>query len=281
MKTKELKLMQIREFGDVLNASFRFLKNERKQLGKLLLQYFLPFLLIFSALQSFTQVKLMGFLKHIDAANPESALESYKSILTSPTIISNYLFMVLIYTMLLGILYSYIYVYLKKGQGNFTLADVTPLLFGNSIKALGSIIVIYIISGIGLIFCIIPGIYLGISLSITTVALILERKGLGNAMSRSWNLVKTQWWYTLLIIIVGGIIVSVISQIISLPLTLLTVTKTILSAKTGGFPDIPTWYYIAQGVVTLISTTLYFNLVEREERPSIIEKIDQLEKDEE
>lgn len=288
MESNNLKLMQVRDFGDVLNASFQFLRNEWKQLGTLLLHYFAPFLIIFSALQSYAQTRIMSFMKNID---PENIVESYTTMFTSPLIIANFLFQILILTMLLGILYSYIDVYLKKGQGNFTMSDITPLLFKNSLNALVISIVISIISFIGFMMCFVPGIFLGNSLSLAAVVLLIEKKGISNAMSRSWKLVKVQWWNTLLINIIGIVIIMIISYLLSLPLTILTVTKTILGAKSGTEIDIPTWYFIAQGIISMVSTVLYiipytfiafqyFNLVEKEERPSLLDKIDRLEKNE-
>lgn len=291
MENNNLKLMKIRDFGEVLNASFQFLKNEWKELGTLLLYYFVPFLIIFSALQTYAQTKVMGFMQNINTETPESIIESYTSIFTSPLIIANFLFQILVITMLIGIVYSYFDAYLKKGQGNFTMADISPILFENSIKALGISIVIGIVSSIGLLFCFLPGIFVANSLSLAAVAYIIEKKGLSDGISRSWKLVKTQWWNTLLINIIGFIIIMIISYIISLPLTILTVSKTLLSAKSGAELDIPTWYFVAQGIVSMISTILYiipytflafqyFNLVEREERPSLHDKIDRLEENE-
>lgn len=288
MESTKLKLMKIRDFGEVLNVSFQFLKNERKQLGTLLLHYFVPFLVIFSALQTYSQTKIMGLMKNI---NPENFTESYLSLFSSPLIIANYLFQILILTMLLGILYSYFDLYLKKGQGNFTLSDITPLLFQNSIKALGISIILSITFVIGFVMCFVPGIFLANSLSLATFAFLIEKKGISNAMSRSWTLVKTQWWNTLLINIIGIIIIFSISYIISLPLTIFTATKTVLNLKSGTEIDFPTWYFIAQGIISMISTVLYvipytfiafqyFNLVEREERPSLLDKIERLEENE-
>lgn len=291
MESNKLKLMKIRDFGEVLNASFQFLKNEWKPIGKLLLYYFVPFLVIASALQSYAQTKVMGLMTNMNAQDPESMIESYTSLFTNPLIIASYFFQILIITMLMGILYSYFDTYLKKGQGNFTMADISPILLKNSIKALGISIVIGIASTIGFIFCFLPGIFVANSLSLAAIAYIIEKKGFSDAMSRSWSLVKTQWWITLLIGIIGFIIVMIIGYVLGLPLTILTVTKTILSAQSGAKIDIPTWYFIAQGFISMISTVLYiipytffafqyFNLIEREERPSLLDKIDRLEENE-
>ena len=68
-------------------------------------------------------------------------------------------------------------------------------------------------------------------------------------------------------------------------------TSTILSANSGAEVDVPTWYFILQGLISMLTTALYiipftfiavqyFNLIESEERPSLLKKIEELEKNE-
>ena len=62
---------------------------------------------------------------------------------------------------------------------------------------IGAGILVSLASGIGLLFCVVPGVFLYVSWSVTTPALIIERASATTAMSRSMQLVKPRWWPTL------------------------------------------------------------------------------------
>jgi hypothetical protein len=74
-----------------------------------------------------------------------------------------------------------------------------------------------IVSGIGILFgfiaCIIPGIILLTLWSVTAPAIVVERRGVFDALSRSWDLVKRNFWQTLGVIVVFWIIALVITWI--------------------------------------------------------------------
>ena len=79
--------------------------------------------------------------------------------------------------------------------------------------ALASILVGLVV-GLGFVLLIIPGIYLAIRLVFVPQAIVLERKGVMDAFSRSWNLVEGSWWRVLGIVLVFGIVVAVVSGIL-------------------------------------------------------------------
>jgi hypothetical protein len=70
---------------------------------------------------------------------------------------------------------------------------------------------------IGVILCIIPGVYLGVLFSLVGSALVLERCGVGAAFGRSKTLVTGAWWRTFGILLLAAVISWIISWIISLP----------------------------------------------------------------
>ncbi|HTW18911.1 MAG TPA: hypothetical protein VME70_01720 [Mycobacteriales bacterium] len=63
--------------------------------------------------------------------------------------------------------------------------------------------------------------YVAISLSLTTPALMLEKQGIGAALRRSRVLVRGSWWRVFGITLLAGIIGAVIAGIIAAPFTLL------------------------------------------------------------
>lgn len=89
------------------------------------------------------------------------------------------------------------------------------------LRLLGASLLTVLVIAIGVAFCIVPGIWLGVMFSLVTPALVLERCGVGTAFGRSRALVNGAWWRTFGILVLAYIIGAVISMIISLPFTLL------------------------------------------------------------
>jgi hypothetical protein len=82
----------------------------------------------------------------------------------------------------------------------------------------GSVMLISILVGLavlgGLILLIIPGLIFAVMFSVSIPALVVENRRGTDAMSRSWNLVKGQFWHAVGVIVVAGIIAAVVSGII-------------------------------------------------------------------
>lgn len=88
------------------------------------------------------------------------------------------------------------------------------------LSLIGASILVGLVSTLGTIACIVPGIYLYVALSLTTPALILEGQNISAAMSRSRALVSGDWWRVFGILVLASIIASIIGGVISLPFSL-------------------------------------------------------------
>jgi hypothetical protein len=85
-----------------------------------------------------------------------------------------------------------------------------------------------LVSFLGLLLFIIPGLYLMIALSLSWPALILARKGVEEAMRYSLRLVRGNWWRLVAIYTVGTIVVLVIYMV---PMMLAAVIATFAGAE--------------------------------------------------
>ncbi|NOR75954.1 MAG: hypothetical protein GQ525_12450, partial [Draconibacterium sp.] len=189
MIEKEIQFRKKRELGDIFSDSFEFLKQEYKPIFTLILTYVLPFLILYGIVQVFIQMKVISV---IDFSDPEKLLTNIGPVYTNIFLFS--LFGIFVQSLLIGTYYSYIEIYIKKGKGNFDLSEVKSLLFSNSLLALGAGFVVFILTMIGIVLCIVPGIYFANTFSILVMIVVFEKKGISNAMSRSWSLVNSQWW---------------------------------------------------------------------------------------
>lgn len=71
---------------------------------------------------------------------------------------------------------------------------------------------------IGLLFCFGPGIWLYAAWGVAPAALIAENKGVFSAMSRSFQLVKGNWWRVFGLLVLSTILVGVITSVVTAPL---------------------------------------------------------------
>lgn len=81
---------------------------------------------------------------------------------------------------------------------------------------LAAMILTYIGVALGFLLLIIPGVWLGISLSMTTPVIAIEEKGPIPAIRRSYELVKGHWWETLGFLLLVGLIGGTATQFIQI-----------------------------------------------------------------
>lgn len=92
---------------------------------------------------------------------------------------------------------------------------VRPLVW----RLLGLSLVVTVLASLGLVLCIVPGVFLWVQWVLAAPALVLERSTVGTAMRRSWALVRGSWWRTFFVVFLTVIITQVITQALSAPVT--------------------------------------------------------------
>ncbi|MDQ0377193.1 hypothetical protein [Amycolatopsis thermophila] len=85
---------------------------------------------------------------------------------------------------------------------------------------LGATIVYGLMVTAGSILCLIPGIWLYTLFGLTTPALVLERAKVGQALTRSRELVSGSWWRCFAILLLAGVIGTVLSYLVDIPFSL-------------------------------------------------------------
>ncbi len=85
---------------------------------------------------------------------------------------------------------------------------------------IGASLLVSVLTVIGFVLCIAPGVYAAVALSLATPALMLERQPVSAALRRSRDLVKGQFWRCCGVLILAAIISSFVSGALSLPFIL-------------------------------------------------------------
>lgn len=101
-----------------------------------------------------------------------------------------------------------------------TLAEAWTIVRPRAWRLLGLGLLVTMIVSVGLLFCLIPGVIVGVYLSIAAAALVLERSTVGASLRRSMSLVNGAFWRTFGALILMVIIYVVISVAISLPFSI-------------------------------------------------------------
>lgn len=125
-----------------------------------------------------------------------------------------------------------------------------------------------LVPSIGLIFCIVPGVWLYIVWSMSSPPVITEDLGTFAALSRSKQLVSGRFWPVFGAVALGYLLYTVAQQIISLLATVATVASVFVSNEMSFVPTV-----IAQVVVQIVATpflaiitaVIYFDLRVRKE----------------
>jgi hypothetical protein len=279
-----------RDFGDLFNATFGFISQEFKKLATAILYFVVPFLLLSAIASTLYSVKAQEVTQTLAQGGKPGlfaifavwgSLMGYVGALMVLSICAT--------TMLISTVYCYIKLYTQKGTDGFSINDVWIEVTKYFWSVLVASILVGIVIGIGIVFCVLPGIYFGVALSIIFCIMIFEEKGFYDSFSRSMKLIKTDWWGTFGVLVVAAIIVYIIAFLFSIPSLMLGFSSLFESMKTGQAPvvDFSVGFYIVNSLTQLltqflsvipivITAFIYFSTVEKVEQPSLMDKIGQI-----
>ncbi len=273
---------QQRELGTIITDVFKFVRIEGKELGGLILKITGPALLavIFSYVY-YTQSTLGNF----EAIFMQQ--EFSNNILLSLFLLfgSVVVFYALIYSTVLLYIKSYV-----ANQGHVQVETVSREIKEYFWSMLGLNLLTGIIVAVGIIFCVLPGIYLMVCLTLAFPILIFERNDIGAAISNSFKLIKEEWWNTFATLFVIYILYSIITMIFQLPQLLYMFVKGFtMSNEVSGNPfEFIDWVSITLDVIAMVAGYLmftfilisiafvYFHLNEKKNFTGTLENIDKL-----
>jgi len=290
MTNPQINFKQERDFGDLFNATFSFISQEFKRLATAILYFVVPFLLLSAIATTLYSIKSQELLQAVNQTGKPNPFAIFSVIGSLFGYLGFLIVMQLVaYTIFMATVYGYIKLYLQKGTDGFTINDVWRQVAKYFWQLFGATIVTMIVCGVGFAFCLIPGIYLIIALSIIGCIMIFEDKSFSEAFGRSINLINKNWWLTFAVIIIVTIICYILTLLISVPSLLMGFKSMFTNITTGQSltKGLSIGFYIVNTVTSLISQIfyvipivitafIYFSVVEKVEKPSLIDKIDQI-----
>jgi len=279
-----IELAKPRDFGEIINDTFTFTRQNFKPL----LKYFFIFCGIFMLATAATSVlNQINMVRSVNNFNPNSfdADRRFGPLaLFTPTYFLNLLFLLLEYIAISVTVLCYITLYKQKQNNIPTSEEMWGYFKFYFLKILGSSILITLVVVVGFFLCIVPGIYLYPIMSLVIVIMVIENTSFGYAFNQSFRLIKDNWWVTFGVFVVMGIIIGVAGMIVTIPAALINVFNLVLHIKNG--TTISVGAAIATTVLTEIghifhiltivsSALIYFNLTESKEGTNLLERMNQ------
>jgi len=283
----KLEFRKLREFGEIINDMFQFIKQNFKPLMKTYI-YLCGFFVLAGMLASIMyQLQLselgLGYRGISANSNPISRLSQLFTLNYFLVIV----FSVLNYTAITVSTLSFIALYVQKGNQAPSVDEVWAYFKYYFLRVFGSSIAISIFLVLCLLFCGLPFFYVFPAMSLFYSVMVLENGSFEYSFSRSFKLLKDQWWVTAGAILVIWIITYACMSMASIPAIILTMVSAFTKASAGlntlAIVTASFIQYICQVfmILPVIGVSLcYFNLTERLENTGLLERINQLGKSE-
>jgi hypothetical protein len=275
-------LTQERDFGQKMNASFEFVISNFVPLVKALLFIAGPAALLAGIAQGMFQSRSLGAMI---GPSPTGMFTKYLAI--------EYIFVILFTTVAYFLGYATVSAFITLYEERGSSLDVTPGLVWQKLSAniwasLGAMLLSILLSMIGVLFLIIPGVYIGVALQFFMIITIREKLPAIDALKRSQRLIEGKWWSTFGLLMIMSIVAAVIAIVFQLPVFVTTIFSSLGIARDwanmsafliGGNIISIVGSTIVQGLVWVALAFQYYNLVERSEGSSLLAEIEALGSD--
>lgn len=285
-----INIFQQRDFGDKINVTFQYVTQNFRSLGLALLYIVGPVALLAGIATGIFQSNILALgdvSRRRDATDPTAAFEILRNVF-SPAFWFTLLFGLLAALAVSLVTYAHMKIYARKsasgtGPVPISVAEVWEELqpvIGRAIviSVLGSII-----TGVGFLFFVIPGVYIAIVLVLALAVTTFEGTDFGHTWDRCFKLIRDKWWSTFGLVLVMGIISGIVGLIFTLPAAILN-----FLAGARLLPDASGLWLVVGNVIGTVGGTLlrtliyvaigfqYANLVERQEGRGLLSAIDQI-----
>lgn len=210
----KLPFIKKRDLGDVIQDSIAFLSHKHTQvLWRSILLYVLPIYMVAGFFLGQFQIDIKEITPALQAGEITSA-EELAELFSHISPFHYYMataFSMLSTTLMMAFTYNFIAAYHQKSSGNIETETLRSQAFADILWILGFQILLGLIIGICFLFFFIPGIYVGVLLSILMVVAKIENLSFASAFARCSELMRNNWFNTAIVVIVVWLMIFIIS----------------------------------------------------------------------
>ncbi len=270
---QKIEFRKVRDFGEIINDTFVFLK----QLGKPLLKSIFMICGIIILAQGLTTI-----LYKVKVGNIVSNGVPAFSTIFGWEYIASVIIGLISYTIISLTTLSFIHVYKEKGNEAPTTEEVWTFVKFYMFRLTFITLLLSVIAVVGFVLCFIPGFYLWPILSLIFPIMLIEGSSFGDAFSKSFKLIKGNWWPTFGVQVIMYFLFYAVVFILSIPS--LIVGGVDIFLKPGATSSISTslttllsvFGYIGLIFPTIGITFSYYSLTEQKEGTGLLERINNL-----
>ncbi len=281
---KFINLQQKRGTGEIIQDTFTFLRLEFRPLILAVLSIVGPYILLLMAAFGFYLYSFGDFTVALEGGSFDTG--SYSAVVLGVSYLGILLFSLIAYGLTQSAILHYINLYQEK-RNTPDPRDLRKRAYGSFWPIVGLSIIVGVVTFIGLMLCLIPGIYLMVPLLLAFPLMIFRNRSVGEAFSESFGLIRGNWWRSFGLIVLLYLIVIIGSMIMFVP-TL--VYQFILELSTSSLGDVqssamqdPVYIvlnllsvgvrYLFTVILLIGSCLLYFDLDERERGTGALNEI--------
>lgn len=281
--SEKVEFKKLREFGDIINDTIKFFKENFKPLLKVFVYFCGVFIVAGMIAAIFQQIGMQRAIRNMDVTNTYGKLAGLFSIA--------YFFVALIgilgYTALNVSIFSFIALYIEKGNAASTVEEVWGYFKYYFFRIFGSSFLLGLLLIVSFSLCLIPGFYMFPAISLMIPIMIFENASLGYAFSQSFRLLKENWWITAATLLILWVITYATSSLASLPAIILTMVSALTNGPKGLSNTViiisTVIQYLCQVfmIIPIIGVSLcYFNLSERKNSTGLMDRIQKMGQEE-
>jgi len=290
--TKPADFWQQRDFGQKISATFEFIGAHWRSLGQVLLYLAVPIALVQGIVgavlqsQTLSTIQQAGYRYSSGSGYVSGRFAAYSTLLQSPLYLLNNIIAVSLHAVLILSVYGYLLccVYPAQEGAPVTVADVWEVVKRQFLSTFFSLYGIWILIALGLLLLLVPGIYLGVAISLFFVVKVLENTGFSTTISRCVSLTSGKWWSTFGLLVVMGLIIYFMFAALGIMVALFGGIKSLLLSSGSASASVLVVLSAFSGLLSLLLyppvmlaiAFQYFNLVELKEGVGLRLLVDKL-----
>lgn len=274
----KIEFKKLREFGEIINDTFAFIRENFKPLIKVFF-YLCGFFVLAGIIAAIMQqMTLQTADKSPDnpfaISNPAEMFSWYYLLVIVVSVAS--------YTAITVTTLSFIALYIHKGKVAPLPEEVWAYFRYYFFRVFFSSIFVFVFLVFAFLLCILPGIYVFPAMTLFFPVMVLENADFPYTFGRTFQLLKNQWWVSAATILTIYIIAYACMMFASVPGTILTLAGTFI-------PAVKEWStamivigavlqhvsYVFMMIPLIGGAFCYFNLVEVQENTGLMERIQQ------
>lgn len=311
-----IQFQRARDFSRKMNATFEFIRQNFKSLGKSILYIAGPSVLVGSLLIGSFMGEFLTLSQSMqnNAGNPEAFSNYFLSVNFWVQLILMFILLFISFIVTIATINNYLIIYDERKTNKIDVQEVWDRVRNTFWTYLGSTLLFFVFLIVAYIVLLIPIVVLGsvsgfliffgvvificgifyliFSASLTFFIQSYEKKNFFDAVVRSFKLVNNgKWWSTFGLVLVLQLIMGVSSYIFLIPYYIIILTSSLHSTSSGTpmeFSDsmkiwtmvLFTLYYMAQMLLYALPNIgiafQYFNLVELKEARGLMNQIENL-----